>query len=553
MIKTLRTISILILLVLISSEGFPQRRMVAEWEPAFGTLIRWPLGIPGDLVVELARHDTVYVLVENSAQQSQASYTFSSYGVNLNHCRFIIANTWSHWTRDWGPHYVFNENGQAGIADPMFEGYPWVPGCNAKTASYSIREPRGYEEDDAVNITLAEELGLPLISFTAYLTGGNIMTDGQGRAFSTRQMLDESAQFCNEVCFMNIAEELLGIQQYFITENPEVYGIQHIDCYAKFLDEERILVKDLPQGHPEYECVRQLAEYLSGQNSCYGRPYEIHRIYCPVITGDEVPAYTNSFILNKKVLVPLFGIPQDEQALQTYRDLMPGYEVIGFTGSWYYYDALHCRTMGIFDPQMLVMRHKQPQMTAAGFPANMILKVDDRSETGLVPESLNLYWREQGNIQWNVLPLQPMTGPDSLYAQLPAFADGKVIQYYFTAADLSGRAEKLPRTAPGGYYSVEYSDLFVPVSNKENVTRLSVFPMPFNKCITVRFTPLVNGEVNARLYDVTGRLVSEIRKQGIASEVTEFNFFTGNLDSGFYLLGVYSGDAAVSVKILKDE
>ncbi|HOP14828.1 MAG TPA: agmatine deiminase family protein, partial [Lentimicrobium sp.] len=237
MIKTLRTISILILLVLISSEGFPQRRMVAEWEPAFGTLIRWPLGIPGDLVVELARHDTVYVLVENSAQQSQASYTFSSYGVNLNHCRFITANTWSHWTRDWGPHYVFNENGQAGIADPMFDGYPWVPGCNANTASYSIREPRGYEEDDAVNITLAEELGLPLISFTAYLTGGNIMTDGQGRAFSTRQMLDESAQFCNEVCFMNIAEELLGIQQYFITENPEVYGIQHIDCYDKFLDE----------------------------------------------------------------------------------------------------------------------------------------------------------------------------------------------------------------------------------------------------------------------------------------------------------------------------
>lgn len=273
--------------------SYAQRRMVAEWEPAYGTLIRWPLGIPGDLVAELARHDTIYVLVENAAQQSQASYTFSSYGVNMNHCRFVRANTWSHWTRDWGPHYVFDEYGRAGIADPMFDGYPWVPGCNSKSSVLAANQIRGYEEDDAVNIVLAEEFRLPLISFPAYLTGGNIMTDGQGRAFSTQQMLDESAIFCNEVCFRTNSAELLGITQYFITNNPEVYGIQHIDCYAKFLDEERILVKDLPVSHPEYACVRQFTDYLASQTSCNGRPYEIHRIFCPVITGDEVAAYTN--------------------------------------------------------------------------------------------------------------------------------------------------------------------------------------------------------------------------------------------------------------------
>ena len=107
-----------------------QRRMVAEWEPAFGTLIRWPLGIPGELVAELALDDSLYVLVENPGQQAQATATFQSYGVNMNHCRFVEADTYSHWTRDWGPHYVFDENGQAGIADPLFDGYPWVPGCN---------------------------------------------------------------------------------------------------------------------------------------------------------------------------------------------------------------------------------------------------------------------------------------------------------------------------------------------------------------------------------------------------------------------------------------
>jgi hypothetical protein len=44
-------------------------RMCAEWEPALGTLTRWPLGIPSALVVELAEDDSLYVLVENPSQQ----------------------------------------------------------------------------------------------------------------------------------------------------------------------------------------------------------------------------------------------------------------------------------------------------------------------------------------------------------------------------------------------------------------------------------------------------------------------------------------------------
>lgn len=531
--------------------SYAQRRMVAEWEPAYGTLIRWPLGIPGDLVAELARHDTIYVLVENAAQQSQASYTFSSYGVNMNHCRFVRANTWSHWTRDWGPHYVFDEYGRAGIADPMFDGYPWVPGCNSKSSVLAANHIRGYEEDDAVNIVLAEEFRLPLISFPAYLTGGNIMTDGQGRAFSTQQMLDESAIFCNEVCFRTNSAELLGITQYFITNNPEVYGIQHIDCYAKFLDEERILVKDLPVSHPEYACVRQFTDYLASQTSCYGRPYEIHRIFCPAITGDEVAAYTNSLIINKKVLVPLFGIPQDEQALQTYRNLMPGYEVIGFTGAWYYYDALHCRTMGIFDPQMLVMRHKQPRLAAAGFPLNMVVMIDDRSETGLVPESLKLFWREQGNIQWSEMLLQTMGGQDSLFAQLPAFEDGKVIQYYFSAADLSGRQEKLPRPAPAGFYTVEFSDQIVSSTNQSLESRISAYPVPFSNSLLIRYISLAGGGLKAGLYDASGRLLDMNTKSGLVGENTEFVFSTGNLKSGFYVVKVWTSEGIFTEKVIK--
>ena len=55
----------------------PERRVVAEWENSIGTMIRWPLGIPMDLVFELAEDDKLFVLVENLNQQNLAINSFN--------------------------------------------------------------------------------------------------------------------------------------------------------------------------------------------------------------------------------------------------------------------------------------------------------------------------------------------------------------------------------------------------------------------------------------------------------------------------------------------
>ena len=74
--KQFLVISILLLTLLYSQ--VPEQRVVAEWEPALGTMIRWPLGIPSDLVVELANDDILYVLVENNNQENQARNNFNN-------------------------------------------------------------------------------------------------------------------------------------------------------------------------------------------------------------------------------------------------------------------------------------------------------------------------------------------------------------------------------------------------------------------------------------------------------------------------------------------
>ena len=106
----------------------PEKRIVAEWEPALGTMIRWPLGIPYDLVVELADDEKLYVLVENNSQENQARTSFDNWGVNLENLVFIYTSTYSHWTRDHGPQFLIGENHWE-VVNQQFNGYPVESGC----------------------------------------------------------------------------------------------------------------------------------------------------------------------------------------------------------------------------------------------------------------------------------------------------------------------------------------------------------------------------------------------------------------------------------------
>jgi len=116
------------ILLCLSFSQIPEKRVVAEWEPAIGTMIRWPLGIPSDLVVELASDDIVYVLVENGFQQNAATLSFNQSGVNISNVEFIYTDTYSHWTRDHGPEFLLGIDSWE-VINQKFNGYPENYGC----------------------------------------------------------------------------------------------------------------------------------------------------------------------------------------------------------------------------------------------------------------------------------------------------------------------------------------------------------------------------------------------------------------------------------------
>jgi len=332
--------------------------LIAEWEPALGALVHWPLHVPEDLVREIAEDDILFVVTAPD-DVAEVRRSLEALGIRPESMRVIASGAESWYPRDYGPHQIFDGEGRFGILDQVFAGWPLF---EQEGEPWKIDEPdvtfRARGDDDGVEWDIAAALGVPVWRMPAFLTGGNFLVDGRGTAFCSDAQVDENLAIHDEESFRDVLRTYVGVERLVVMPNTERWGIQHIDCWLKVLDPERLLVKRVTADHPEHERLERNVEALSALTTSSGGRFEIVRIDCPPIDrkamDDEdspTAAYTNSLILNRKVLVPLYGVEGDAAALETWRGAMPGYEVIGFEyDDWQTFDALHCRTRAVFDP-----------------------------------------------------------------------------------------------------------------------------------------------------------------------------------------------------------
>ncbi len=397
-------------------------RSIAEFERLEGVLIRYPLGIPLGLVADMSQHAKVYTIAGSNWQKDQAINAYNNAGANMSNCEFIIAATNSYWTRDYGPWFIADGNNQVAIVD------------------FPYNRPR--PNDNAIPGVMANYFNLQMYGMDLVHTGGNYMSDGLGQAASTDLVYTENQ---NNQSFVNSQmEDYLGIHTYHVTIDAPGSYIEHIDTWAKFLDVDKILIARVSASHPRYWAYEQVADYFANQTSSYGTPYEVIRIYTP--NGEP---YTNSLILNERVYVPITGSTWDDDALQTYADAMPGYEILGFHGSWQSTDALHCRVKDVADLGMLYIEHfpihgeheYQPEF-------DITADIIPYSGAQLFTNQLLVHYKANEG-PFETIPLSHQAG-HSFSASIPISTTDTLITYYLSAADASGRNETWPLIgAPG--------------------------------------------------------------------------------------------------------
>ena len=415
-----------------------QPRFVAEWEPAKGSIIRYPLGLPYSLLIDLSNNGLLYVVVSSSLQATCNS-ALSTNGINMANVRYIITNNDSYWIRDYGPWTIMEGNN------------------NMQMVDFIYNRPR--PNDDAVPSAIANYLGVNLYQMNITHTGGNIMTDGQGKAMSTNLVLTENSSL-SQSAITDMFNTYMGITDYQLYPDPNNTYINHIDCWAKLLDVDKVLIRSVPTNHSQYNAIEAVVTQWQSKLSSYGTPYKIYRVN----TSNDEP-YTNSFIFNKHIYVPLMGTANDAAALLAYQNAMPGYTVTGYAYSNFEStDAIHCRVNTIFDNQMISVQHIPPVPSAVS--QTLTFDVNIAHTNALNQNGTFISWKTGKNGIWqnSYLSLQ---SKGNWLTNLTAPVIGDTLFYWISATDVTNRNVTLPLCADQDPFMLV--GVYVPAINQPQV------------------------------------------------------------------------------------
>jgi agmatine deiminase len=339
-------------------------RMPAEWEPHEATWLAWPHN-PGDwpgkfqsipwiyaeIIRLLTARERVHLLVEDGKANSRAESVLERAGANLDQVSFHLWPTDRGWTRDSGPIFVRNAQGQTAITDWRFNAWAKYP---------------DWHLDDQLPGRVASLLGLPewqpMIELArgphrVVLEGGSIDTNGQGFLLATEECLLSEIQQRNAGVSRDQLEQIfhdyLGIDQVIWlgrgVTGDDTHG--HVDDISRFVGTETIVTAVEPNGSdPNHEPLAENLERLKAARTKDGKQFRLVELPMPrpvIFRGQRLPAsYANFYIANGLVLVPTFHDPNDRLALNILAEVFPTREVIGIHSVDLVWGlgTLHCMT-----------------------------------------------------------------------------------------------------------------------------------------------------------------------------------------------------------------
>jgi agmatine deiminase len=193
-------------------------------------------------------------------------------------------------------------------------------------------------DDATVGDDIALLAGVPTRRFDFVLEGGAIEHDGQGTILTTRQtLLNENRNGWTRQAAEAALGEAFGAKKIvWIDEgliNDHTDG--HIDNLARFVGAARVVCQS-PAGadDPNAATLNAITRILETATNALGRKLEVVRIPSAGLVvneaGEVSPAsHMNFIIANDVVVVPVYGTPTAELALEALRDVFPDRKVIG--------------------------------------------------------------------------------------------------------------------------------------------------------------------------------------------------------------------------------
>ncbi|NIS17013.1 MAG: hypothetical protein GWN14_04825 [candidate division Zixibacteria bacterium] len=386
-----------------------------EYSPSRGVLFSyfsngWP-EVVRDMVVALTSdpdHDEIaYVCVTSSSQQSHAYSTFSSAGADMSKVEFIIEPMNALWIRDYGPHFMW-QNNTLGIVNSQY--YPTRPLDNF------VPELVGTDHFQVFTY----DMGL-------YYSGGNFQPTQNRNGFVTALIqLDNTTSGGFDPNFIaGLYHTYQGIDTlHIMPQLPfSVDGTGHIDMWMYIIDEDDVIISEfLPGSDPTAIAVTNNAvPYMESLG------YTVHRT--PAWNSSHPSmgywthwTYTNALRVNDRILIPSYGdtyldyADEDAEALAVWEvaagpdvEIIPinSYDIIWAAG------ALHCIAMQVpryeeAAPSANIIWPDGGELFAGGTVETIQWEATDSNNTDLVEAVL--YYSTDDGANYVLIDTVPETG-----------------------------------------------------------------------------------------------------------------------------------------------
>jgi agmatine deiminase len=303
--------------------------LAPEWAPQKAIWTAWPAN-PGQwngdldaprrdvaaMVRALCGANRVRLLVNGAEAESSARAAVGDVA------EIVPARYGDIWLRDTGP--IFARNRDVAVA------------LRFKTNSWGGKFD--LPDDATVGEDIARLAGTPMLSFDFVLEGGAVDRDGEGTILATRQtLLNPNRNGWSKAEAEAALERGLGAKTViWIDEglkNDHTDG--HIDNIARFVGPGRVVCQS-PSGpdDPNAETLDGIARTLEEATDAKGARLEVIRVPSPGLyrnaVGEIAPASHLNFVIgNGVVVMPVYGTPTQDAALEALQAVFPDGSVIG--------------------------------------------------------------------------------------------------------------------------------------------------------------------------------------------------------------------------------
>ena len=340
-----------------------KRVLPAEWAPQSAVMLTWPH--PGtdwaglidevepvflDIAKAVLPHEHLVIGCEHVVRLQELERDLNRYAADNGfpgRVRSVPAPANDTWARDHGPITILTDEGPT-LLDFRFNAwggkFPW-------------------EKDDALNSHLfnAGVFGTTRMQQVGFvLEGGSFESDGEGTLLTTSECLLTPTRnpAMDRTAIEQLLSEVLGIRRILWLNHGYLAGDDtdsHIDTLARFCAPDHICYVTCPDVADEhYSALAAMEEELQEFRQADGGPYKLTPLPWPDAIHDEdgerLPAtYANFLIINEAVLLPVYGVDQDQDAIAVMKEIFPTRAIVPINCRPLIrqHGSLHCVTMQI--------------------------------------------------------------------------------------------------------------------------------------------------------------------------------------------------------------